>query len=86
MALKQVLEILDLLECAVIEKEIVENYFLGKGLDEQNLVLQPVKGEKGETTFIKIQIHGTNGRARGGQSPTLALSAVWAELAHDRIK
>ena len=73
MALKQVLEILDLLECAMIEEEIVENYFLGKGLAKQNLELQAVKGEKGETTFVKIQIHGTDGRAGGGQSPTLGI-------------
>lgn len=73
MALKQVLEILDLLECAMIEEEIVENYFLGKGLAKQNLELQAVKGEKGETTFVKIQIHGTDGRTGGGQSPTLGI-------------
>ena len=73
MALKQVLEILDLLERDVIEKEIVENYFFSKGLDKQNLVLQPVKGEKGETTFIKIQMQGTNGRSTGGPSPTLGI-------------
>ena len=73
MALKQVLEILDLLESAVIEKEIVEKYFLEKGLDKQNLEFQSVKGEKGETTFVKIQIHGTAGNAGGGQSPTLGV-------------
>lgn len=73
MALKQVLEILDMLEYAVIKEEIVENYFLGKDLDKQNLELQSVKGEKGKTTFVKIQIYGTDGRAGGGQAPTLGI-------------
>ena len=73
MALKQVLEILDLLESAEIEEDIIENYFLEKGLDKQNLGLQAVKGEKGETTSVKIQILGTEGRAGGGQSPTLGI-------------
>ncbi|UCE41697.1 MAG: DUF1177 domain-containing protein [Candidatus Aminicenantes bacterium] len=73
MALKQVLEILDLMECAVIEEKIVSNYFMEKGLDKRNLELQSVRGEKGETTFVKIQIFGTDGRLRGGQSPTLGI-------------
>ena len=73
MSLKQVLEIIDLLEYASIEESIVENYFLEKGADKQNLCFQHVKGEKGETTFIKIQIHGTDGHVRGGQAPTLGI-------------
>jgi hypothetical protein len=72
-ALKQVLEILDLLESAVIEKEPIENYFLTKGLNKKDLQFLPVKGEKGETTFVKIQIPGTDGRTKGGSSPTLGI-------------
>jgi hypothetical protein len=73
MALKQVLEILDMLECAVIKREMIENYFLEKGLDKQNLELHSVKGEKGETTFIKLQIHGTDGTTEEGKAPTLGI-------------
>jgi hypothetical protein len=73
MALKHVLEILDMLECAVIKRELVENYFLEKGLDRKNLELQSVKGEKGDTTFVKLQIHGTDGIAGGGKAPTLGI-------------
>ena len=73
MAFKQVLEICDMLECAVIEENIVKTYFMDKGLSEQALILQSVKGEKGETTFIKIQINGTDGHAEGGQAPTLGI-------------
>jgi hypothetical protein len=73
MALKQVLEICDLLEGAAIHEEIIENYFLTKGLDKKDLQFLPVKGEKGETTFVKIHIQGTEGRAKGGSSPTLGI-------------
>jgi hypothetical protein len=73
MALKQVLEILDLLECAAIEHGVFLNYFSQKGLNRKDLELLPVTGEKGKTTFIKIFIQGANGKARGGQSPTLGI-------------
>ncbi len=73
MALKQVLEICDILENAVIEAETVRRYFLKKGLPGEDLELQPVKGEKGETTFVKIHIRGTEGRAGGGHAPTLGV-------------
>lgn len=73
MAFKQVLEICDMLEYAVIEENIVKTYYMEKGLSEQALILQSVKGEKGETTFIKIQINGTEGQAEGGQAPTLGI-------------
>ncbi len=73
MALKQVLDICDILECAVIREDIVKAYFIEKGLSQKNLELQSVSGEKGETTFVKIQINGTEGRRGGGQSPTLGI-------------
>lgn len=73
MALKQVLEILDLLERPDIEESTIEDYFLEKGLDKKNLLFQPVEGEKGRTTFVKIIVYGIDGRAEGGRSPTLGI-------------
>ena len=73
MAFKQVLEICDMLERAVIEENIIKTYFVEKGLSEKALIFQSVKGEKGETTFVKIQINGVDGRAGGGQAPTLGI-------------
>lgn len=73
MAFKQVLEICDMLECAVIDENIIKTHYKEKGLSEQALTLQSVKGEKGETTFIRIQIKGTEGHAEGGQAPTLGI-------------
>lgn len=73
MAFKQVLEIWDMLERAVINENIIKTHYMEKGLSEQALTLQSVTGEKGETTFIKIQINGTEGHAEGGQAPTLGI-------------
>jgi hypothetical protein len=73
MALKQVLEIYDLLENAAIEKTILEAYFLDKNPDETELEFSSVRGEKGETTFLKISISGSEGKAKGGEAPTLGI-------------
>jgi hypothetical protein len=73
MALRQVLEICDMLEHAVTNTEILSHYFKERGLDKQDLEFQNVKGEKGETTFIKIRLSGTDGRSRGGPAPTLGI-------------
>ncbi len=73
MALKQVLEITDLLENAEIEPKALKTYFKDKGLDESGIELCPVKGEKGKTIFLKILIDGKEGEKNGGQSPTLGV-------------
>ena len=73
MALKQVLEIYDLLENAEIEQKTLKVYFKDKGLDESGLEFCPNKGEKGETTFLKILIAGKEGEKSGGQAPTLGI-------------
>jgi hypothetical protein len=73
MALKQVMEIGDLLEGPEIKQELLENYFLNKGLKGNDLHFLPVKGDKGKTTFVKIHIHGKEGRSSGGSSPTMGI-------------
>ncbi len=73
MALKQVLEICDLLESAVVEEKSLQAYFTDKGLDESEFEFYPVQGQKGKTTFFKIFIGGKEGRHKGGQAPTLGI-------------
>jgi hypothetical protein len=73
MAMKQVLEIYDILENAVIEEKTLKSYFGDKGLDESEIEFYQVKGEKGETTFVKILIGGRDGKNRGGEAPTLGI-------------
>ena len=73
MALKQVLEVFDLLETPVINEAEVRSFFINKGLEEAEIDIQKVKGKKGETNFIKIHIKGKEGQAEGGESPTLGI-------------
>jgi hypothetical protein len=73
MALKQVLEICDLLESALIEEKILKAYFMDRGLEESALEFSSVIGEKGKTTFLKILIDGTEGKNKGGSAPTLGI-------------
>jgi hypothetical protein len=63
MALKQVLEILDLLENPRIDIGALKKAFVKSGLDPKGFKSQRVRGEKGETEFIKIRIAGMKGRS-----------------------
>jgi hypothetical protein len=73
MALKQVIEIYELLEASFIEEKKLKDHFQEKGIDDTEWNFHPVKGEKGETNFVKIQINGTDGRSLGGRAPTLGI-------------
>ncbi len=73
MALRQVIEIYELLEASLIEEKKLKDYFQEKGIDDTEWNFHPVKGEKGETNFVKIQINGTDGRSLGGRAPTLGI-------------
>jgi hypothetical protein len=73
MALKQVLEILDLLDTATIDAAAIHDYFMNKGLDESEIDFQKVNENKGETLFIKIHIKGSDTQSKGKKSPTLGI-------------
>jgi len=69
--LKQVIEIIDLLDDSNVSGENVKTFLSGRGLD--NIIVEEVKGEKGKTDFIKIQVEGKNGKSSGGDAPTLGI-------------
>ena len=71
MALKQVLEITDLLDRAAITGEGVASFFRQRGV--KNLEVQTVRGEKGKTDFVKFLIPGTKGKEGKGDAPTLGV-------------
>jgi len=73
MALKQVIEIYEMLETPKIEPEEVKNYFLLKGLDDSEILIQKIKEVKGETQFIKISIRGRAKKTKGNTAPTLGV-------------
>jgi len=73
MPLKQVLEVMELLDGPEISESDVNNFFKDKGIKRQEIKIQKVKGEAGETRFLKIFIPGAEGRSEGGTAPTLGI-------------
>lgn len=73
MALKQVLEVFDLLDTATIDKAAILDYLINKGLDESEIDTQNVKESQSETLFIKVHIKGKGAHSGGGDSPTLGI-------------
>lgn len=73
MALKQVLEVFDLLETPKIEEDEIRDFFIDKVLEESDIDIQKVSEDKGETNFVKVHIKGKEGQSAGGKAPTLGI-------------
>jgi hypothetical protein len=71
MALKQVMEIYELLDSARVNGEQVTQFLKNRGIREGEVIA--IKGDKGITDSIKIQIPGATGRRSGGTAPTLGI-------------
>ncbi|MCP4395784.1 MAG: DUF1177 domain-containing protein [bacterium] len=71
MALKQVLEIYELLDSATVTGQMVAELFKERGAKQ--IEVKTIKGEKGSTDLIAITISGTQGKSEGGTSRTLGL-------------
>jgi len=71
MALRQVLDIIDLLDRPDIDGSAIADLFASRGLGGMNA--EAVKTERGSTTFLKLTIPGTDGRSTGGSAPTLGI-------------
>ncbi len=69
--LKQVIEVMELLDSALITGDQVKSVLENHGLTD--ISLKPIKGEKGSTDFIKIKVPGTSGKTVSGDSPTLGV-------------
>ncbi len=73
MALKQVIEIYELLDTAEINNNEIKDYFKAKGLKDSDIILKEVEGEKGTTLFVKITIRGNQDLTVSGSAPTLGI-------------
>ncbi len=73
MALKQVIEVYELLETPRIEPAVIKDFFLLRGLGKSEIEMQKIKEDKGETLFIKIKIQGNKKKVREKSSPTLGI-------------
>ena len=71
MALKQVMEIYDLLEDPKVNGKRVVSLLKKRGADR--VAVRSIRGEKGTTDSIKIWIRGSKGRLPNGRGPTLGI-------------
>ena len=69
--LKQVLEIYELLDGAEVSGDDVASLLRSRGLDD--ISVKTIKGERGQTDFVKIRVPGKVGKLGGGSSPTLGV-------------
>ena len=69
--LKQVIEIMELLDSATVDGQRVAQYLRGRGLED--VEVKTIQGEKGSTDFIKIMVPGKEGKTSGGDAPTLGV-------------
>ena len=72
MALKQVLEIHDLLEHPRANGDGLLSLLKNRPLVD-DVTITPVSGDKSDTEFVKITIPGQTGKTAGGHSPTLGI-------------
>jgi Protein of unknown function (DUF1177) len=71
MALKQVIEIYELLDSPRANGERVASLLKERGIHGVEVV--PIQGEKGKTDSIKVWIPGSKGKKSGGNAPTLGV-------------
>lgn len=71
MAMKQALEIYELLDSARVNGQEVANLLKSRGVETVDV--KTIKDVKGSTDFVKATIPGVNGKTRGGKSPTLGI-------------
>jgi hypothetical protein len=71
MLLKQVLDIVDLVDRPDVTGPDIERLFVGRGLEQ--IDLNAVTADRGSTTFVKFLIPGERGQSTGGDAPTIGL-------------
>lgn len=71
MALKQVIEIIDLLDSATVTGHPVGELFTSRGWSEWEV--KTIESDRGSTDFITITIPGSQGKRAGGNAPTLGI-------------
>jgi len=71
LALKQVVEIYELLDSAKVTGSEAARLLKSRGVNQ--VEVRAIKGEKGSTDFIKAIIPGLNGKSGGGSSRTLGI-------------
>ncbi len=73
MVLKEIIEIIDLIDNPDGGWSDVEPYFLRHGFKPEEIFREEVAGIKGQTLFIKLRLAGKRGFLSGGNAPTLGI-------------
>ena len=71
MALKQVLDIIDLLDRPTVTGSDIADLFSSRGLG--GMEVEVVETERGSTSFLKLLIPGVGGQSSGGDAPTVGV-------------
>ena len=69
--LKQVIEVMELLDSAHVNGDLVQEFLQSRGL--RKIEVKTITGEKGSTDFIKIKVPGNHGKYNGGSVRTLGV-------------
>ena len=69
--MKQVLEIYEVLDSPKASGEDVRGLLRSRGLEDVSV--KTIKGDRGQTDFVKIRVPGTEGKIGGGSAPTLGV-------------
>jgi len=69
--MKQIIEIMDLIDHPEIDGEAVKNFLIPFGV--ANIDIVRLKGDKGKTDVVKVLIPGKKGKHNGGDAPTLGI-------------
>lgn len=72
MVYKQMIELFEILDDSRADGAGVEKY-LRSIKSDADIEVYPVYGDKGKTDVVKICIHGSDGKRRGGEAPTLGV-------------
>jgi len=71
MAMKQALEMFDVLDNAGVNGRVVEDMLRSRGIEQ--IEVTTIKGKKGSTDFVRAIVPGLKGRSTGGRSPSLGI-------------
>lgn len=71
MALKQVMDVYEIMDDIAVNGKIITDYAKQKGI--KYAAYKTIHGKKGATDFVKIIIPGKNGKKNGGTAPTLGI-------------
>ena len=69
--LKQVMEVMDLLDSATVSGSDISELLISRGLTD--VKVRTMVGDSGCTDFIKIRVPGTKGRSVGGDARTIGI-------------